>query len=195
MLGARKLCTVALRLRCVAGFTDMYLKFTVFCSVKKPLRKHLLKDWAVKVMLSLSLPGSGCLRASRPAWSRSGWRRGGCPSDRGPASWTSASSPSRVTLASCVRGWWRTWTPSTATTPSSSWAWSSTACKDEGVKERNGGWELYWLAYYLEMDLMIACSTCMKYIQKTTVHVQFMLCNSQVVIPRQNSPSFLINLK
>ena len=136
---------------CIKSFTshDLYTRpivnwVTMVCHLKKNkkspekgLGNSVLKDWMVKVMSPLSLPGSGCLRASRPAWSRSGWRSGGCPSDRGPASLTSASSPSRATLASCVRGWWRTWTPTTATTPLSSSAWSSTACKD-GVEERNG---------------------------------------------------------
>ena len=80
------------------------------------------------------LPGLAFPKASPSPWRRSGSISGGCPSVRGRASSTSVSSPSPATSVRCAKGWWRTWTPTTATTPSSSWVSSSTACK--GPRQR-----------------------------------------------------------
>lgn len=73
--------------------------------------------------------GSGSLKASRWVWPKSGSTGVEFPFDHGPALWISASFQNLEILESCVRGWWKMWKLTTATTPSSSWVSSSTACK------------------------------------------------------------------
>lgn len=76
-----------------------------------------------------ALIGSGSPKASQPVWLKSGSTDVECPFDHGPALWTSASFQSLVILENCVKGLWKMWKLTTATTPSSFWASSSTACK------------------------------------------------------------------
>lgn len=93
---------------------------------------HEILNTSLRIYLLMSLSyftDSGSLKASQWAWLKSGSTGVECPFDHGPASWTSASSQNPAILESCVREWWKTWRFTTATTPSSSWVSSSTACK------------------------------------------------------------------
>lgn len=54
--------------------------------------------FSLHVAVLLFFPGSGSPKDSQPALPRSGLTSAGCPFVPGPALWTSASSPSHVTL-------------------------------------------------------------------------------------------------
>lgn len=104
-----------------------YQRFSRFPQLEQII-KMFLYSYSVLIVSSYFVD-SGSPKASRPAWPKSGSTSVGCPSDPGPASWTSASFRNRATLGRCVRGWWKMWKYTTATTPSSSWVSSSIACK------------------------------------------------------------------